>query len=49
MKFYVARIKICDNKKQKYISKQIFYAFDKIAYNSIVKFFLIIKANSYVD
>ena len=38
MKFYVAKIKIRDNKKRKYISKQVFYAFDKIVYDIIVDF-----------
>ncbi len=39
IKFYVAKIKIRDNKRQEYISKQVFYIFDKIAHNIIVDLF----------
>jgi len=38
MKFYVAKIKIRDDKKREYTSKQVFYAFDKIAHDIIVDF-----------
>ena len=42
-------MKIYNNKKRKYILKQVFYAFDKIVYDIIVNFFQIIKANFYVN